>query len=336
MKKQLQAILLVILLTVMAAVSGCGTPTGSDADSQRTSETAQEIPAEQEKTKDQDSSDGAGNVVDLSSIPDYAGNPYIPLNGNVPEFSEEDLTTTSFESYSSLDSLGRCGVCVANIGQDLMPTEEREGIGAVKPTGWHTVKYNGVVDGNYLYNRCHLIGYQLSGENANEKNLITGTRYMNVEGMLPFENMVADYVKETGNHVFYRVTPMFAGDNLLASGVTIEAQSVEDQGEGIQFYVYCYNVQPGIAIDYTDGNSHLEETNASEETSGTEQAGSHAEAYAVNPRNGKIHQTGKCPATGSGSGAMSNPKYFASYEEAEAYSKQTAPDLEQRQCGNCW
>lgn len=198
------------------------------------------------------------SVIDLASVPAYSGSPYVEINGNEPGFTETDLTTTSFETYSSLDSLGRCGVAYACIGTDLMPTEDRGSIGQVKPTGWHTVKYNGVVDGNYLYNRCHLIGYQLTAENANTKNLITGTRYLNVEGMLPFENMVADYIEETSNHVLYRVTPIFDGNNLVASGVLMEAKSVEDNGEGILFNVYCYNVQPGVTIDYATGDSALE------------------------------------------------------------------------------
>lgn len=188
------------------------------------------------------------------TIPEYSGNPYVELNGNVPYFTDEELTTTAFELYSELDSLGRCGAGYANICKEIMPTEERGSIGMVKPTGWHTVKYDCIAD-RYLYNRCHLIGYQLAGENANEKNLITGTRYLNVDGMLPFENEVADYVDETDNHVLYRVTPVFSGDNLLASGVIIEAKSVEDNGAGVQFNVYCYNVQPGINIDYATGES---------------------------------------------------------------------------------
>lgn len=184
---------------------------------------------------------------------------YEIINGNVPYFTDEDMVRDSYEEYAPLDALGRCGVCIANIGPDLMPTEERGEIGSIRPSGWNQEKYPGLVDGNYLYNRCHLIGYQLSGENANVQNLITGTRYLNTEGMLPFENMVADYVTETGNHVLYRVTPVFEGTNLLASGVLIEAKSVEDDGEGIQFHVYCYNVQPGVGIDYRDGSSWLEE-----------------------------------------------------------------------------
>lgn len=190
----------------------------------------------------------------LSDVPEYSGEPYVTLNENQPDFSKEDLTETSFEAYSEQDALGRCQSAWANIGQDLMPTGERGKIGHIKPTGWHTVKYDSV-DGKYLYNRCHLIGFQLTAENANEKNLITGTRYMNVEGMLPFENMVADYIKETGFHVLYRVTPVFEGDDLLAKGVQMEAYSVEDQGEGICFHVFVYNVQPGIFIDYATGES---------------------------------------------------------------------------------
>lgn len=195
-------------------------------------------------------------TLSIDSIPAYSGKPYVTINDNVPEFLDSDLSTSSYEYYSDLDELGRCGVAYACVGTDLMPTEERGNIGSVKPTGWHTIKYN-VVDGNYLYNRCHLIGYQLSGENANTKNLITGTRYLNVDGMLPFENMVADYVKETNNHVMYRVSPIFEGNNLLVSGVQIEAKSVEDNGEGILFNVYCYNVQPNIEINYATGDSSL-------------------------------------------------------------------------------
>lgn len=200
--------------------------------------------------------DTAKEQAESSGIPAYSGSPYAEVNGNVPYFEDSEITTAEFEVYSSLDSLGRCGAAYANISTYTMPTEERGSIGSVKPTGWHTIKYD-IVDGKYLYNRCHLIGYQLAGENANEKNLITGTRYMNVEGMLPFENMVADYVEETGNHVLYRVTPIFTGDNLLADGVLMEALSVEDDGDGIMFCVYCYNVQPGVTINYATGDSSL-------------------------------------------------------------------------------
>ena len=194
--------------------------------------------------------------ININNIPAYSGNDYIVLNNNIPNFSDSDLTTTSFEEYSPLDSLGRCGVAYANIGTDLMPTEERESISSVKPSGWQSIKYD-IVEGKYLYNRSHLIGFQLTAENANKSNLITGTRYFNTNLMLPYENMVADYIKETNNHVLYRVTPVFEENNLVATGVQMEAKSVEDNGEGIEFNVFVYNVQPGITIDYATGASAL-------------------------------------------------------------------------------
>lgn len=215
----------------------------------------------------------------LSDVPEYSGEPYVTLNENQPDFSEEDLTETSFEAYSEQDALGRCQSAWANIGQDLMPTGERGKIGHIKPTGWHTVKYDSV-DGKYLYNRCHLIGFQLTAENANEKNLITGTRHFNVQGMLPFENMVADYVKETDNHVLYRVTPVFEGDDLLSLGVLMEGWSVEDEGEGICFSVFVYNVQPGIIIDYADGGSRPDESVP---------AFGDGTGYVLNTNTGKFH-----------------------------------------------
>ena len=190
-------------------------------------------------------------------IPEYSGKPYVEVNGNQPTFNNEDITTEVFEEYSEVDSLGRCGVAYANVCQALMPTEERGEIGMIRPSGWHTVKYPDVIEDLYLYNRCHLIGYQLTGENANEKNLITGTRYMNVVGMLPFENEVADYVRKTDNHVLYRVTPVFTGNNLVADGVLMEAYSVEDAGKGVSFCVFVHNVQPGVEIDYSTGESSL-------------------------------------------------------------------------------
>ena len=193
-------------------------------------------------------------IIDLDSIPEFSGTAYVEINGNVPFFTDGDMTTKSYETYAPLDNLGRCGETVACIGRDMMPTEDRGNIGQVKPSGWQTVKYD-FVDGKYLYNRCHLIGFQLTGENANKENLITGTRYMNVEGMLPFENMVADYIKDTDNHVLYRVTPIFQGSELVARGVLMEAKSVEDNGEGILFCVYVYNNQPGVEIDYLTGHS---------------------------------------------------------------------------------
>ena len=195
----------------------------------------------------------AQNSYELNSIPEYNNEPYVVLNDNIPEFTEADYTTESFEKYSELDSLGRCGVAYANICRETMPKEdeERGDISSVKPTGWVQRRY----DGEYLYNRCHLIGYQLGAENANEENLITGTRYMNTEGMLPFENQVANYIKETRNHVLYRITPIYKDKNLVASGVQMEAKSVEDNGKGICFNVYCYNSQPGIEINYKTGES---------------------------------------------------------------------------------
>ena len=192
----------------------------------------------------------------LEDIPAFSGESYVVLEDNQPGFTQEELTTQGFEEYSPLDLLGRCGTAYACVGLETMPTEDRESISQVKPSGWQTAEYStSLVDGGYLYNRCHLIGFQLTGENANQENLITGTRYLNGEGMLPFENLVADYVKETGNHVLYRVTPVFSGQELVARGVELEALSVEDGGEGVCFHVYCYNNQPGIQIDYATGDS---------------------------------------------------------------------------------
>lgn len=242
--------IIAVIITVLALLSGCKdinenvSVTEIAAKSQEKENTAETIP----------------KVEDINALSDTA---YLVLNGNQPLFTEDEITTESFEVYAPLDHLGRCQTAFACIGTDLMPTEERGKIGMIKPSGWHTVKY-ACVDGNYLYNRCHLIGYQLSGENANEKNLITGTRFLNTEGMLPFENLVANYVRETGNHVMYRVTPVFEGDNLLAHGVQMEGWSVEDQGEGVCFYVFVCNIQPGVRIDYATGESSeidMEETN---------------------------------------------------------------------------
>lgn len=209
---------------------------------------------------------GTASAFNTADVPAYSGEPYTVVNNNEPYFTSDDLTTEAFENYSELDSLGRCGVAYANVCLETMPTEKRGSISEVKPTGWHSVKYDNV-DGKSLYNRCHLIGYQLTAENANQQNLITGTRYLNVDGMLPFENMVADYVKETDNHVLYRVTPIFTGDNLVADGVLMEGYSVEDEGDGICFCVYAYNVQPGITIDYATGDSWLSSENGNSDSS---------------------------------------------------------------------
>jgi len=206
----------------------------------------------------QEAADGKDDTerpsLDLDSVPTYTGTAYCVINNNTPLFTKADYSVNSYEYYSELDALGRCGMCRACIGRDLMPTEERSEIGQIKPTGWHTIRYD-FIEKKYLYNRCHLIGYQLTGENDNARNLITGTRYFNTEGMLPFENEVAYYIRRTGNHVLYRVVPVYEGNNLLATGVTIEAKSVEDEGSGVQFNVFCYNVQPGVAINYATGES---------------------------------------------------------------------------------
>lgn len=215
---------------------------------------------ESSSAKDVDGKGSDSATQSLDNLKDHAaynGEPYVELNDNVPNFTtREKNNTKAFENYHRLDTLGRCGTAYANICKELMPTKKRGAIGMVKPSGWHTVKYD-IVDGKYLYNRCHLIGFQLAGENANKKNLITGTRYLNVDGMLPFEDEVADYVKDTDHHVLYRVTPVFKGDNLVAEGVEMEAYSVEDKGKGICFHVFVYNVQPGVTIDYATGESRL-------------------------------------------------------------------------------
>mgnify|MGYP002560451480 FL=1 len=253
----------------------------------------------------------------------YDGKPYVVINDNDPDFTDADMTTTSFERYGELDGLGRCTTAFANIGKDLMPAEKRGPIGEVKPTGWQTDKYDNV-DGKYLYNRCHLIGYQLTGENANEKNLITGTRYLNVDGMLPFENMVADYIKETGNHVLYRVTPVFSGDNLVASGVHMEAESVEDNGDGILFNVYCFNAQPGIAIDYATGSSHADSivADASKSTTAAE---ANVQTYVLNTNTKKFH---KESCNSAKSMDASNKKIYTG-------SRQEIIDMGYEACGVC-
>ena len=264
--KHIKLLVTGLLLSLTLLFGGCSPDSSSESPSQ---------------TSDREAS------YNLESIPEYTGDPYVVINENVPFFTESDFTEEAFETYSDLDELGRCGATFANVGKETMPTEERGQIGMIKPSGWQTVKYD-CVDGKYLYNRCHLIGYQLSAENANEKNLITGTRYLNVSGMLPFENKVADYIKETGNHVLYRVTPIYQDKNLVASGVLMEAQSVED--DTIRFCVYCYNVQPGIQIDYATGKSSL--AAGSEEAS---KAPDQEATYILNENSKKIH-TPDCPS----------------------------------------
>ena len=217
-------------------------------------------------------------TITIDEVPVYSGDPYVVINDNEPSFSSEELESDSFESYGELDDLGRCTIAFANLSKELMPQGERGSIGQVKPSGWQTVRYDSV-DGKYLYNRCHLIGWQLSGENANERNLITGTRYMNTEGMLPFENMVADHIKETDGHVLYRVTPIFVEDELVARGVQMEAYSIEDAGASICFNVFVYNVQPGIEIDYSDGISRLSETADESQEDGVIRGNSRSKIY---------------------------------------------------------
>lgn len=260
--------------------------------------------------------------VSLEEVPAYSGSPYVELDGNLPGFSLEERTTDSFETYSTLDALGRCGPAYACIGQDLMPTEDRESISSVHPTGWVQAEYS-FVDGGSLYNRCHLIGFQLTGENANEENLITGTRYMNVEGMLPFENMVADYIKETGNHVLYRAIPIFEGENLVASGVVMEALSVEDEGEGVCFHVYVYNVQPGVEIDYATGESW--ETGDSAFSALESQAEEQEADYVLNTSSKKFHRP-DCSSVDSMS-EKNRQEYHGTREELIAQGYEP--------CGSC-
>ena len=271
----------------------------------------------------------------LEDVPAFSSEPYVVLQDNQPDFTQEELDAAaqSFEEYSPLDALGRCGTAYASVGQDIMPTEDRESISQVKPSGWQTAKYDTeLVDGGYLYNRCHLIGFQLTGENANEENLITGTRYLNVEGMLPFENLVADYVKETGNHVLYRVTPVFSGAELVARGVELEALSVEDGGEGVCFHVYCYNNQPGVEIGYATGESWLsgEEPQTAGDPSGegaqSGQAAAETEQHYVLNTNSKKFHLPDC----SGAASMS-PANRQDYTG----TRQSLLDQGYSPCGTC-
>jgi DNA-entry nuclease len=259
---------------------------------------------------------GVATPVDPSTLPAYSGESFIVVDNNIPSFGSEELTIVGYEKYSPLDDLGRCGAALASCGVEIMPApdEERGSISGIKPTGWIQASYEGV-SGGYLWNRCHLIGWQLSAENANRQNLITGTRYMNVSGMLPFENMIADYIKETGNHVALRVTPIFEGDNLVCSGVQMEAYSIEDAGEGICFNVYCYNVQPGILIDYSTGASSLpgendDNTNSEPDTPDDPENGGESEQMVFIPKTGtKYHSDSTC-------GTMKDPREVT-LEEAE-------------------
>lgn len=238
------------------------------------------VPVEDTGSSSQISS-GHKESFDIGSVPAYNGEPYVEVNNNVPFFKDMHYTEEVFETYSGLDKLGRCGPAFVNICEDVLPISEREKIGTVKPSGWQMSKYD-IIEGKYLYNRCHLIGFQLAGENANSNNLITGTRYLNIEGMLPFENKVYDYVSGTDKHVLYRVTPIFEEQNLVASGVLMEASSVEDRGTSFRFNVFCYNVQPGIIIDYLTGESKTDDSYQISDSSSKK-------TYILNTNTKKIH-----------------------------------------------
>ncbi len=307
MNRRIVSILCIILSLVLVVFTGCDGKKENPIEPTISNEENTSVPL-------------TDDAITLQNIPEYNGNPYVVLYDNQPLFSEAEYTTDAFENYAELDSLGRCGVTFANVCIETMPTEDRGSIGQVKPSGWVTAKYD-FVDGKYLYNRCHLIGFQLTGENANTSNLITGTRYMNTQGMLPFENMIADYVKETENHVLYRVTPIFKGENLVASGVQMEAWSVEDDGDGICFNVYCYNVQPGVVIDYATGESRLGDENPTEEND------SNVSQFVLNISSKKIHKP-----TCSGAVNMSEKnKKLVNDSDLKGYL-----DNGYEYCGNCF
>lgn len=308
-----------LLFSLFASLAGCGGAEATASGSAPTPVSGHEV---SETVSESAPSESAGEI-DIADIPEYSGSPYVEVSGNVPSFTDADLSSPA-ETYTPLDSLGRCGSAMAIVSLETMPTEERGSIGMVKPSGWHTVRYDDLIADRYLYNRCHLIGYQLTGENANERNLITGTRHLNVEGMLPFENEVADYVERTGNRVLYRVTPVFVGGELVARGVQMEARSVEDGGAGVSFNVFCHNVQPGIEIDYGTGESRRSQTAVD---AGGSDSDVHSEgtAYILNIDSGKFHLP-DCPSVGKM--ADHNKRDIAcAYDEmiANGYSP----------CGNC-
>ena len=326
MKKKIRKMRGVLLLTFALFLTACGTG-GADAQSASYGNSQAAVVERQSGSGENESTAGGSQdpvSATLDNIPAYSGTPYVVIDDNEPDFTEDELTDQSYESYSDLDELGRCGVAASNIGTDLMPTGKRGKIGQVKPSGWQTIKFDNV-DGKYLYNRCHLIGYQLTAENANEKNLITGTRYLNVDGMLPFENMVADYIKETNNHVLYRVTPVFSGDNLVASGVQMEAESVEDNGDGILFNVYCFNAQPGIAIDYATGDSHQDDSIVADASKSTTAAEANVQTYILNTNTKKFH---KESCNSAKSMDASNKKIYTG-------SRQEIIDMGYEACGVC-
>ena len=336
---------LALLLSFLLLFTGCTSTEPTNTDKEITSQTEVQTetdivdkqtelsqPEETEQPQEEQTKPQA-TAFDLSSIPEYSGSPYAVVNDNIPFFTKSEYTTTSFEKYAPLDNLGRCGVAFACVGRDIMPTEERGNIGSVKPTGWQTVRYENV-DGRYLYNRCHLLGFQLTGENANTRNLITGTRYMNVNGMLPFENMVADYVQETNKHSLLRVTPIFEGNNLLATGVLMEALSMEDNGDGICFNVFCYNVQPGIIIDYSDGSNKAADGSApygssaavaNKQNNTTQNATTTTDASYIGNKNTKKFHHSYC----------SSVKQMKDTNKVPLNSREQAINLGYDPCGNC-
>lgn len=280
--------LLALIIALCMVFTGCDA--NKDTDGKETKLTVQNNDGTKDNNANKDTETPTEapepeGVLSIDDVPAYSDKAFILINNGQPDFKESDLRTAAYEYYSPLDSLGRCGYVMACVCKDTMPTGPRGSIGHVNPTGWNNNVYE-IVDGGYLYNRCHLIGWQLTGEDANRSNLITGTRYMNIEGMLPFENMVADYVKDTGNHVMYRITPIYDGNNLLASGVHLEGYSVEDKGAGICFNVYAYNVQPGVVINYATGENHLDEAT---KESLEETLGEGNYAFVVNKSSGTIH-----------------------------------------------
>ncbi len=331
--KKLSLILLSFLLTLSLLLVGCdkGNLPGYDEPDDEPSLQERDETSEALGSESAEESHSDPNHT-LSEIPPYSGTPYVAIQQNVPSFTDAELVTESYETYSPLDALGRCGIAMACIGTDLMPTEDRGSIGNVTPSGWVNNRYDSeVVSGGYIYNRSHLIGFQLTGENDNEKNLITGTRYFNVEGMLPFENMVADYLKEEPeHHVMYRITPIYEGNNLVVDGIQMEAYSVEDQGEGVSFNVYIYNVQPGIHIDYATGNNWLDTENPPVMTDterGPVLTDTNGEIvrYILNTKTQKFHD----PDCGSADDIQEENRETYSGDRADLIERGYSP------CGNC-
>lgn len=309
-----------LLFSLFASLAGCGGVGATVGGSAPTQSSEHEV---SETVSESAPSEAAGEI-DIADIPEYSGSPYVEVSGNVPSFTDADLSSPA-ETYTPLDSLGRCGSAMAIVSRETMPTEERGSIGMVKPSGWHTVRFDDLISDRYLYNRCHLIGYQLTAENANERNLITGARYLNVEGMLPFENEVAEYVEATGNRVLYRVTPVFVGDELVARGVQMEAKSVEDGGVGVSFNVFCYNVQPGIQIDYQTGESRRSQDAVATGGLSSIQPSADQVAYVLNVSSGKFHLP-DCPSVGK-MADYNKRDVMSTYDEmiVNGYSP----------CGNC-